>query len=87
MTYDAEAIDAAMIRAPTNRNATYSSARFMPTSYPIGWTPKRGRDRRLGPGSSRARLRYLRLADAYHRPGYDVYMIVDNASTWTGAGL
>ena len=79
MTYDAEAIDAAMIRAPTNRNAAYSSARFMPTSYPIGWTPKTGCDRRLGAGSSRGGTPVLRLLTRTLGWAYDVYMIVANA--------
>src|SRR5215211_1260800 len=68
-----------MIRAPTNRNAAYSSARFMPTSYPIGWTPKTGCDRSLGAGSSRGGPPVLRLLTRTLGWAYDVYMIVANA--------
>ena len=39
VTYDAEAIEAAVIRAPDSRNAAYSSARLMRPCYPIGRAP------------------------------------------------
>ena len=79
VTYEAEASDAAMIRVPINRNAAYTSARFMPTSYSIGWTTKRGRDRRLGPGSSQGESHVLWLLTPTLGRAYDVSMIVDNA--------